>query len=113
MYISTIGQNLLSIIGLYDLKYSFVSVSYSSPNFTISGNITSDVWLEYSTNAGANYTRLSTAFPSGTQIVTSDLPTNTALKVRLVAVCDETKVSNVYDYTPFGVKIFLSNLLNC
>ena len=66
--------------------------------FTITGTINSDVWLEYSTDNGSTWTRLTTLFPSGTSIVTSELPTNVDLKVRLVAVCNESLISNVLDY---------------
>jgi hypothetical protein len=66
--------------------------------FTITGAIQSDVWLEYSTDGGSTWTRLTTLFPAGSSIVTNDLPTNIDLKVRLVAFCDETLVSNVLDY---------------
>lgn len=75
---------------LYDLTYSNV--------FTITGQIVTEVWVEYSTDLGTTWTRLPTSFPSGTSIVTSDLPTGVDLKIRLVAVCDETKISNVLDY---------------
>jgi hypothetical protein len=74
------------------------NITYNNMAFTITGSITSDVWIEYSTDNGATYTRLPNAFPAGASIVTSALPTEIDLKVRLVAVCDETKVSNVVDY---------------
>ena len=66
--------------------------------FTITGAIQSEVWLEYSTNGGTAWTRLPTSFPIGSSIVTNDLPTGIDLKVRMVAVCDETKISNILDY---------------
>lgn len=74
------------------------NITYNNMAFTITGSITSDVWLEYSTDNGATYTRLPNAFPAGASIVTNALPINVDLKIRLVAVCDETKVSNVVDY---------------
>lgn len=74
------------------------TINYSDMSFTINGSINSAVWLEYSTNSGSTYTRLPTAFPAGSSITTSALPTNVDLKIRLVAVCDETKISNVFDY---------------
>jgi hypothetical protein len=69
---------------------------------TINGSINSAVWLEYSTNGGSTWTRLSTSFPIGTSITTGLLPINVDLKIRLIALCDETKISNVvdYDYVP-------------
>jgi hypothetical protein len=69
---------------------------------TINGSINSAVWLEYSTNGGTSYTRLPTSFPIGTSIVTDLLPINVDLKIRLIALCDESKISNVvdYDYVP-------------
>lgn len=66
--------------------------------FTITGAIQSEVWLEYSTDGGITWTRLTTLFPSGSSIETNDLPTNVDLKVRLVAFCDENFISNVLDY---------------
>lgn len=65
--------------------------------YTIQGQILSEVWLEFSIDGGATWTRLPNTFPAGTSIVTSDLP-RADLKVRLVAVCDETTISNVLDY---------------
>ena len=84
-------------------------------SFTITGAIQSEVWLEYSTNGGTTWTRLPTSFPIGSSIVTNDLPTDIDLKVRLVAVCDETKISNVldYDYVPsncFRVNLTVSQI---
>jgi hypothetical protein len=66
--------------------------------FTITGTFNSDVWLEYSTNGGSTWTRLSTLFTDATTIVTDDLPTNIDLKIRLVAFCNESLISNVLDY---------------
>lgn len=66
--------------------------------YTIQGQILSEVWLEFSIDGGATWTRLPNTFPFGTSIVTSDLPTGVDLKVRLVAVCDETTISNEIDY---------------
>jgi hypothetical protein len=79
------------------------NITYNNMAFTITGSITSDVWIEYSTDNGATYTRLPNAFPAGASIVTNALPTGVDLKIRLVALCDETKVSNVFDYISIGV----------
>jgi hypothetical protein len=70
--------------------------------FTITGTINTDVWLEYSTDNGSTWVRLPTLFPSGTSIATSELPTNVDLKVRIVAFCNPTYISNEleYDYVP-------------
>lgn len=76
------------------------SINYRGIGFTINGTITSDVWLEYSTDSGVTYTRLPTAFPAGSSITTIALPTGVDLKIRLVPLCDETKISNVFDYNP-------------
>ena len=72
-------------------------ITYSS-GFTITGEIKTEVWLEYSIDSGISWTRLPTSFPIGTSIFTNDLPIDVDLKVRLVAKCDETKISNVVDY---------------
>jgi hypothetical protein len=86
------------------------TITYASGSFTITGQIANS-YLEYSTNNGTTWTRLPTPYPDTTSITTSLLPTNVDLKVRMVAVCDETKISNVldYDYTP-PVVSYLHNL---
>jgi hypothetical protein len=71
---------------------------------TINGSINSAVWLEYSTNGGTSYTRLPTSFPAGTSIVTDLLPIDVNLKIRLIAVCDESLVSNVADYKKYNAE---------
>jgi hypothetical protein len=73
------------------------TITYASGSFTITGQIANS-YLEYSTNNGTTWTRLPTPYPDTTSITTSLLPTNIDLKVRMVAVCDETKISNVLDY---------------
>lgn len=73
------------------------TITYASGSFTITGQIANS-YLEYSTNNGTTWTRLPTPYPDTTSITTSLLPTNVDLKVRMVAVCDETKISNVLDY---------------
>jgi hypothetical protein len=75
------------------------TITYASGSFTITGQIANS-YLEYSTNNGTTWTRLPTPYPDTTSITTSLLPTNVDLKVRMVAVCDETKISNeiYYDY---------------
>jgi hypothetical protein len=75
------------------LSYLY-DITYTSPNFTINGQITTAVWLEYSINAGTTWVRLPNSFPIGTSITTNLLPTGVDLKVRVIAVCDETKISN-------------------
>lgn len=73
------------------------TITFASGAFTITGQIPNS-YLEYSTDGGGSWIRLPTPFADTTSITTSALPTNIDLKVRMVAVCDETKISNVLDY---------------
>ena len=73
------------------------TITFASGAFTIVGQIPNS-YLEYSTDGGASWIRLPTPFADTTSITTSALPTNIDLKVRMVAVCDETKISNILDY---------------
>lgn len=73
------------------------TITFASGAFTITGQIPNS-YLEYSTDGGGSWIRLPTPFADTTSITTSALPTNIDLKVRMTAVCDETKISNVLDY---------------
>lgn len=65
--------------------------------YEIVGEWTSSVYLEYSEN-GTNYTRVSDTFEAGNTL-SADIPLQQVdFFVRLVAVCDETKVSNAFEY---------------
>jgi hypothetical protein len=74
------------------------SIIYIPDQHTINGTITSEVWLEYSTNSGTTWNRVVTPFPAGTTIITSLLPKNADLQIRLVSECNESLISNVVEY---------------
>lgn len=77
---------------------TITDVTFADPNFTITGSITSDVFVEFSEDDGVTWERVLNAFPAGATIVSDDLPVEVDLKIRLVALCDETKISNVFDF---------------
>ena len=86
------------------------TITFTGGTFTIPGQIPNS-YLEYSTDGGGSWIRLPTPFAATTSITTSALPTNIDLKVRMVAVCDETKISNILDYDYIQSNCFRINIV--
>ena len=86
--------------------------SIGETNYEFTGTWTSNVWAEYSSDGGTTWVRDSSQYPSGNSANVIIPLTGVNIKGRLVAVCDETKISNVieYIYPVLCFNSFLSNI---
>ena len=72
--------------------------SIGETNYEFTGTWTSNVWAEYSSDGGTTWVRDSSQHIAGTSTIIIIPLTGVNIKGRLVAVCDETKISNVIEY---------------
>jgi hypothetical protein len=82
----------------------------SQNNYQITGSWTSSVFVEFSQD-NITFTRLSSLFQAGSMLNVEIPLQNTDFFARLVAVCDETKISNSLEYD-YREEICLASIID-